>query len=587
MGKISKLPDWVSNRIAAGEVVERPASVLKELVENSIDAGANYIEVSLRNGGKQLVQVTDDGEGMEYEDVILAVERHATSKIKDVEDLNSITTLGFRGEALPSIASVSVTEIVSRTSHNDMGFLIVVDNGKIIQQMEVGSAVGTTVSVSELFGKIPARKRFLKSDRAELSKCSLWLTQLSLAHPEISFKMENDEREIIYTPATGTYLERIEQIFGAEIVQDLLEIEHRSGNYFLYGYISNRTLHRSRGTDQYFFLNGRSIRSALISGALKRAYSGIIPPGRHPVVFLFLEAPPELVDVNVHPAKTEVRFRREETVFGTIYKTVANILGTSMTPAKKTKTASNMVPPMHSYAVQSKLNFPEPYRKSPGKKFRPSSPERDIQMLAEQILDEHSERQKNIDIQTEETQFLQVLNSYIVIATVEGVLILDQHAAHERVLYEKTVRALETEQSPGQRLLFPVEINLPPHWLSPLTAMLEKFSAVGFEIEIIANDKIKILSVPAFVRNRDYSELITDIMRDISEGESVPEFEKIFASSVACHSAIKAGQPLSADEMEALFDALFSCDEPLRCPHGRPTIIKFTGRQLEQMFGRT
>ena len=583
MGKITKLPEWVANRIAAGEVVENPGSVVKELVENSVDAGAAYIEIILAGGGKDLIQVIDDGEGMSPEDALMALQRHATSKISDVDDLNRITTLGFRGEALPSIASVSVMELVTRRAEDEMGFRILVDNGEIVEQGEVGARKGTTVTVRELFARVPARRRFLKSDRAELNRCVIWITRLALANPEISFRAEHNEREIIYAPAVGSFLERIEQLFGAEIAQNLLPIQYQTGDYTIYGFVGNRTLHRAKGTEQYFFLNRRAIKSSLLSGAVKRAYSGLIPPGRHPVVFVFIEADPALVDVNVHPAKIEVRFRREEAVFHAVYRAIADAVGSVPSPAAMPKNVAKFVPPVD--ALAQTLNFPEVPRRAPGRKIPPQDPvAKEVESVAERIISQKFAPSREVQ---EQPKFFQIFNTYIITATDSEVLIMDQHAAHERILYEKVLDALASEEYSGQRLLFPVEVSVPPHWVSSLADFLDRFAAAGFEIEIVGQNRIKLISVPPFVRNVDYARLITDILRDLAEGEETPEITKNFAASVACHSAIKAGQPLSQDEMESLFDALFACDDPLHCPHGRPTVIKFSIAQIERMFGRT
>jgi len=584
MGRIKKLPDHVANRIAAGEVVERPASVVKELIENAIDAGATYIEIALTQGGKELVQITDDGSGMTREDVVLAIERHATSKISDVDDLESITTLGFRGEALPSIASVSLTEIVSRTADSELGYRVLIDHGEINEQGEFGARIGTTVSVRQLFGKIPARRRFLKSDRAEVARCNLWIIRISLIHPEISFRVETDERESFYTPAVGTYMERIEQIFGAEFAGQLLEIEYIAGDYHVFGYAGDRTLHRARASEQYFFLNGRSIKSILVSGALKRAYSGLIPPGRHAVAFLFIEAPPGLVDVNVHPAKMEVRFRREDAVFGTVFKAIANVIGSSASPAAKPHPQAILSPPLDSQPMN--LDFPQPNRPMPGQKIRPNTIEEDLSSLTEQIVSNSHKKETGVEKVYETPKFIQILNTYIVVPTSDGMLLIDQHAAHERVLFERVMESLDSENSLGQRFLIPVEFVFPLHLMPVLAKFLDRFAALGFEIEIASQDRVRILAVPSFVKDIALRELLQEIIEEISEGQNTPTVSKNFAASIACHSAIKGGQKLSEDDMRSLFEALFASDYPYHCPHGRPTMIKFDPLQLEKMFGR-
>jgi len=581
MSKIIKLSDDVANRIAAGEVVERPASIVKELVENSLDAGADYLEIVLKNGGKELIIVNDDGEGMSPDDVILALQRHATSKISSAEDLSSIATLGFRGEALPSIASVALMEIISRTHSSDTAFRVSIDNGEIIEQGNVPAQIGTTVSVSGLFDKIPVRKRFLKSDSSELSRCNNTIVRLALAHPEASFRVEVDDRETLYLTSCAEFRQRIEQIFDDEVIEKIKVIQYEAAEYSVFGFVGDRTLHRSRTSDEYFFLNGRPIKSGLLTSSLHKAFSGLLPPRKYPVAFVYIEAPPELVDVNVHPAKTEVRFRREEAIYGTVYRAVSNAIG-GATPAmsvKPLKFSSEQV------VQQARLDFPQVKRPAAGQKLRPQK--LDIQREIAQAID-------NIGLASEQTRhseptplFLQVLDTYVITKTKDGMLILDQHAAHERVLYERVMRAVEAEGLSGQRLLFPVEIKLPPQWTSILAKYLEKFSAIGFEVDITSSDKTVLHSVPAFIKTGNYENLFREILEEISDfAGAPPEMIKKFTATVAYHAAIKAGQKLSQDDMGALFDSLFACDDPFHCPHGRPTIVKFSIEQLEKMFGR-
>ena len=580
MGKIIKLPDEVANRIAAGEVVERPASVVKELIENSLDANATYIEIFLNTGGKNLIIVNDNGEGMNEEDVLLSLQRHATSKLRSADELDSIATLGFRGEALPSIASVSMLEMVSRQRNADAGFRVLIDHNEIIEQGSVSAQAGTTVSVKNLFEKVPARRRFLKSDSSELSACVETITRLALSHPDDSFRVEADGREMMYLTACSGYRERIEQIFGAELAEQLDEIHYEAGDYSAFGYVGNRTIHRGRATDEYFFLNSRPIKSGLVAGALHRAFSGVLPPRRYPVAFLFIEAPPELVDVNVHPAKLEVRFRREEAVFGAIYKAVMQAIGEKPSPSAMPITLTTQ-----QYVQQSRLDFPEPARPSPGKKIRPPTQmEREIVEALDTIEKGVSD---NDEVKDAQAQFLQIHQSYIVLQTRDGMFILDQHAAHERVLYERVMLSVESEGMSGQRLLFPVDVKLAPQWITILAQLLEKFSAIGFEIEIADSDKAMIMSVPSFLRTGDYAAVFKEILGEVAEYYfDSPNVMKNFSATIACHSAIKAGQALTQDEMSALFDSLFACDDPFHCPHGRPTIIKFTLSDFEKMFGR-
>ncbi len=576
VGKVIKLPEEVANRIAAGEVVERPASVVKELLENSLDAGANYIEIFLLRGGKELVQVVDDGEGMSPEDALLALQRHATSKITSAADLEAITTFGFRGEALPSIAAVSVLELVTRKRGSSAAFRVVVDNGEVVEEVETNAPPGTSVSVRELFAKLPARRRFLKSDQTEHSQCLQWITRLALASPQVTFRVEADGRECLYLPAVSDYASRIGQLFGDELLERLLEISHEEGDYSVFGFVGERTLHRSRTSDEYFFLNGRPVRSSLLTGALHKAFAGLLPPRRYPVAFVFVDAPPELVDVNVHPAKLEVRFRREEAVFGAVYRAIAKAVGERPLPAAKPK-PSVLVPPPSAQMLR--LDLPQSVR--PPRQSAPGI-EREIADLVSRIASD-----VEVEPRQAEPQFLQIHEAYIVVQSRDGMLVIDQHAAHERILYERTLRALEESAKQGQRLLFPVEVHIAPHWAPVLTKLLPKLAAVGFEIEIVDQNTARLLSVPSFVHNADYAELVRDVLEELSEyNPESPGIVRRLAASIACHAAIKAGQKLSQDEMGALFDALFECEDPYHCPHGRPTVVKFTVAELERMFGR-
>ena len=582
MSRIIKLPEDVANRIAAGEVVERPASVLKELVENSLDADAHYIEISLKRGGKELVQVSDDGEGMSPDDVLLAIQRHATSKISSAEDLNAISTFGFRGEALPSIASVSLLEIISRQRNSDTAFRILIDNGEILEQGEISAQPGTTITTTKLFDKIPARKRFLKSDTSELSRCNDVIIRLALANPDVSFRVESDGRETIYLTSCAEYIERIGQIFDDEVLEKLQKIHYESGEYSVFGFVGNRTIHRARSSDEYFFLNGRPIKSGLLTASLHRAFSGLLPPKRYPVAFVYIESPPELVDVNVHPAKTEVRFRREEAVFGAVYRAISDAIG-GPAPAKTIKPLE-FAP--QKAARQTELDFPQVKRPFPGRKIVPHTLdiEREISEAIGNIAAE-PHTQRTVEPMPD---FLQILDTYIVARTRDGMLIIDQHAAHERVLFEKVMKAIETEAFSGQRLLFPVEIKLLPQWTVILAKFLKKFSSIGFEVEISSSDRAVLHSVPSFLKSGDYSTVFREILQEISEFDiDAPDVFKNFAATVACRAAIKAGQKLSQDDMGALFDSLFACEDPFHCPHGRPTIVKFSREQLEKMFGRT
>ncbi len=578
MTKIIKLPDEVANRIAAGEVVERPASVVKEAVENSIDANASFIEITIEEGGKKLVQVVDNGDGMEPEDVVLAVERHATSKIKDFEDLSSINTLGFRGEALPSIASVSFFEIVSRPKKNELGFRIIIDHGELIEQGEVGAQLGTTLVVKELFSKIPVRRKFLKSDRSELNACLDWLTKIAIANPHITFRLEHNGNEMFFLNAAENYIQRIVQIFGHEIIEKLLPFDSQNDDYMIFGYAGDRTLNRTNSKEQYIYLNNRPIRSRIISVAIKKAYADFLPSRRHPVLYLFIEAQPELVDINVHPSKLEVRFRREEVIFSVVYKTIIIAVGNKASPAVQPR----------PLVLTSFENTQQKFDFVMGTTLKTVSLK--PQQFEQEILEAISSLGDIDKVRPDSQQsFLQISETYIVVPANDGMYIIDQHAAHERILYERILSAFGGGDILGQRLLFPEEFEISLSWVSFLEDRLELLSSIGFEIEIQPPNKVLIKSIPPFLRSTDYSEIIRGILEDMSEyvTEEPPDIIKRFAASIACHSAIRAGQKLSQEEIEALFDQLFTTDDPYHCPHGRPSLVKFTRHELERIFLRT
>ncbi len=597
---IRKLPELLANRIAAGEVVERPASVVKECVENSIDAGATYIEIIIRDGGKTLMQIVDDGSGIAPDDLPLALERHATSKISTFDDLDAITTLGFRGEALASIASVAEVEIVSRLRGEKTAHAIRCDFGKITDFGPTAAQQGTTVTIKNLFALVPARKKFLKTDKVETNRIIAQVQKLALAKPEISFRLECDTREIIYSPATGTYIERIEQLFGAEISEKLMPAHGSNELYAVEAYVSPRDFCTSSSSEVYMFLNSRPIASALLLGAIRRVYAQILPHGRYPYVFMFLEASPDSVDVNVHPAKTEVRFKREETVFGIVYKALAAQLETDFAPAAQVLPSQPIVTPAQSEtpAKISRSNalfddVPRPYA---GKKMK-GLPEKPIGTFddafsltkTELAMRDAANTIERESLFAEGMQFLQILDSYIIIRSPRGAMIIDQHAAHERVLFERVYAAIDHEPAVVQRLLFGIELSLSPRQLDATSVLSEHFLHTGFEVSLSekSRGKIEITGAPSFVKTSEIESIVRKILDDFCNTEvRTSDIPREFAASVACHSAIRAGQRLSDDDMRSLFESLFACDNPTTCPHGRPTIVEFSAIDFEKMFAR-
>lgn len=577
MGRIIKLPEDVVNRIAAGEVVERPASVVKELVENSLDADANYIEISLLAGGKELISVSDDGVGMSPEDAILALERHATSKIHNSDDLTAISTLGFRGEALPSIASVSFFELITRPHDLPLGTRIVVDHGELLERCESGAKRGTTVIVRELFSKIPARRKFLKSDRSELEQCIDVVTKLAIPYFSVGFRLEHSGSEILYLPPSSSEKERILSLFGDEIQAELIPFDKVVGECHIYGVACPRSFHRPRPDRQFFFLNRRPIKSGLLSAAVKRAYENLIPPKRHPVVFLFIEVPPELVDINVHPAKLEARFRREEVTFGSVVQALREVIGGTPSPVK------SQIPFVLGEKQPSLLNpqnleFPLPQRQFPGTKIRPN--DEDLMGVLEKLTSS-----MEVSISEPKPKFLQLNNTYIIVETSGGILLIDQHAAHERVIFEKIMSAFENEDVVSQKLLFSAAVKLSPQAMQRVVTLWDLLLSLGFELEVVDQTTIHILAMPMFIKG-DVAQLLSEVIAELGDLGDGKNIKREIATAIACKSAIKAGQTLSEDEMSALFDQLFATDDPFHCPHGRPTTVKFTLSQIEKMFGR-
>lgn len=577
MGKIIKLPEDVVNRIAAGEVVERPASVVKELVENSLDAGANYIEISLLAGGKEFISVSDDGVGMSPDDALMALQRHATSKIQSSDDLTSISTLGFRGEALPAIASVSFFELITRPNDLHLGTRILVDNGELLERHETGAKYGTTVVVRELFSKIPARRKFLRSDRAELEQCLDIIIKLAISYFTVGFRVEHSGNEILYIPPSSNERERIFSLFGDEIGDELIPFDRVVGEYHIYGFACPRSLHRARPDRQFFFVNRRPIKSGLLSVAIRRAYENLIPPRRHPLVFLFIDVSPEFVDVNVHPAKAEVRFRREEMVFGLVVQVLRESVGGMPSPANFT--APFVLTDKESLPLHSQhLEFPLSKRASPGVKFKPV--EQDIIEVLEKLTSP-----TDSFVSEPRPRFLQVNNTYIVAETSGGVLFVDQHAAHERIIFERIMSAFEKEDIISQKLLFPVVARFSPQVMQKIVSLWDLLFSVGFELEAVDQATLKILAIPMFIRG-DAVQFLNEVISEVYDLGEVKDIRREIAVSMACKSAIKAGQTLSDEEISVLFDQLFAADDPFHCPHGRPTVVKFTISQLEKMFGR-
>ena len=615
--KITILQEDVANKIAAGEVVERPAAVIKELVENSIDAGARKIVVEIDAGGRQLMRVSDDGEGMSKEDAELAVKRHATSKIKTARDIDAIMTLGFRGEALPSIAAVSQFELLTCRRESGRGTKIEIDGGKNIRVSEAGRAYGTTITVKRLFYCVPARAKFLKTTATELSHIGRFIHSVALAWPRIGFKYVVDNNPHFDLPPQKddtdflTALKtRIVQLRGSNLTDDLIPVDYFQDNYIVTGYIS--TINRSVLTRQefHFFVNNRPVRCPWLSSVVKRAYGTLLPVDRFPYVFLFLQIPPGSVDVNIHPAKREVRFGKEFAVQSVI-----------STAIMETLQNSNKAPFVEfSGSAQNKTPIPSSDFKEIKQVEKPKSPwstkltvdewKKLYGVKTEKVVLNGSKEQTNPTLdKTSEIKSVpenyeqissadvikasgQISEAYIVAqisGARNGVVLIDQHAAHERINFDTVVKAMETDKAPQQGLLMPEIIHLSPNQSAIINERIPELKKAGFSIESFGADSFKIDSVPGFITLNALDSLFADLANDFLEiGKStrVEEIRKRMALVLVCRTSVKFNQKLSLQEMQALIDQLMITSTPWTCPHGRPTMIVIPFDELEKRFGR-
>ncbi len=570
-GQMQILPEDLINKIAAGEVVERPASVVKELIENSIDAGATQIKVEIQSAGRKLIRVSDNGHGMTKDEVNLSIERHSTSKISKLDDLFNIQSLGFRGEALPSIASVSILEIRSRTKDEEAGFLLLVEGGKTIKQEDLGCPVGTTISVKDLFFSTPARKKFMKSPATEMSHIGNIISMYALVNPQIAFELASDGKPLLITSGSGQLLDAVVSIYGADLAKGLVKAEHSFASGKISGYISQPTLSRIDKSYENFFVNKRYVRNFLLNRALEDAYRTLIPNNRYPVAILFIEINPKQVDVNVHPAKREIKFVKTQEVMEAIRSTVSSALKTHPNASvslqhRGPETGDRRQETRVWQPEMAEILFPVA-----GNGLRVTSEEIHIEIDADQSL----------------TPLYQLKNTYIICTDGQELILIDQHAAHERILYDKLSR-----QSPvtgHQSLLIPETIELNTKELAVLSENLEYLNQQGFDLEVFGNNAYILRAVPIEASKGSPKQLLTDIISELqSLGQSVQleiKQENI-RKLIACHGAIKAGDKLTVQEMNQLIKDLYATENPLTCPHGRPTMVRITEEDLAKRFGR-
>lgn len=573
MGRIAVLSSTVSDQIAAGEVVERPASVVKELVENALDAGASTVTVELEDGGRELIRVSDDGVGMDAQDVRLAVERHATSKISVVTDLIGVPTFGFRGEALASIASVSRFELESAAMEagggSAIGTRLTIRGGRSEEMGEAARTHGTTVTVRRLFSNVPARRKFLRSARSETRACVEALTLLALTRLDVSFALISEGRKLLEASRTTDAAQRVAALFGQKLTGQLLPVDHHDGYVSVRGFVQRPADARPAGRKAYLFVNGRPFRDPFLVRAAEAGYRATLAPGARPSLLLTLTLPGDRVDVNVHPAKHEVRFRDKFLVERAVEEAVRNALGSM-------DAAASIDPPVSRWGQA-------PWRKEGWNDHTVPilTPEAAGDLFSAATADQPASA-------IEPRQVLQVFATYLVFETPDGLTIVDQHSAHERVIYERTMRQLESGGAASQRLLLPITVELDRGEMEAVEQRREWLTAIGFEVEHFGGQSVVVHAVPnphpRFDAGRCFDELVADLARN--RFGAVANAMQRFAATYGCRAAVKAGQVLEPAEIRTLLGQLFACALPPHDVHGRPTIVQLPRHELERRFGR-
>jgi DNA mismatch repair protein MutL len=668
MGKIHVLPERVANQIAAGEVVERPASVVKELLENALDAGANRIRIQVEAGGKKLIQITDDGCGMVRDDAMLAFERHATSKIKDTEDLLSIATLGFRGEALPSIASVARLHLETRAQEEAAGTVIEINGGKMVRVDEAGLPLGTSITIRDLFFNVPARKKFLKAESTELSHIASLVTHYALAHPEKHFELHSATNAILVAPPVAGHRERVYQVFGKETLDQLIPLasvqplervglpqpppwrraaavvpsggEEGSragapapheptphelqdlGEMRLHGFVSKPEIQKLNRNSIFIFVNGRLIRDRLVQHAIVEAYRNILPPTVYPVVLLFIEMPAAEVDVNVHPSKTEVRFRQQTVMHDFVRDSVRDALmkarpvpqflaeikaqptaGAGLSPG--TRGNGGQAPwrsayePAGNFALQAPTVPPITRRlQFEGSIAVEANAAVSLARAPETAVPDHGcappiEQSEQTAPTLESLRTLkalgQIRNSFILATNEDGLWIIDQHVAHERVLFERILRQRAAQQVESQRMLMPLVIELTPAQQAVFSEIATELAHNGFEAEPFGSRSIAVKVAPAGVDAGQIEHMLNEVLEQLTREDQATNLEAVrtrIAASIACHAAIKVNMPLEQNKMEWLLAELAKTQHPMSCPHGRPVVLRYTMTEIQKAFKR-
>jgi DNA mismatch repair protein MutL len=601
MGRITRLSPDLANQIAAGEVVERPASIVKELVENAIDAGARRLKIHIELGGKKQVRVEDDGDGMEPDDARLAIERHATSKIRRADDLAAIRTLGFRGEALPSIASVSHFVLRTRARGQASGTEIRVNGGAVASMIEVGAAEGTAVEVNDVFYNLPARRKFLKSDAAESTQVSRVVTQLAIAYPEIGFTLTSAARTVLQCPPAASPRDRLYQVYGDRC--DLIDVRKEAAGLRLTGFIAALAEQGPTRGPQNVFVNRRIVKDRTIAHAIIDAYSVASIKERSPEVHLFLEMAPDMVDVNVHPTKAEVRFREQSTVHEVVRRALSEALGDSAIPQLQLRPESaghapvaSALPGVLDGGIYPNRWMPNAIRREPDG----PNPAYDAAipgisgMSAEGIRTapgaiEAAARAGHAAAIRPMIPLGQFRDTFIVAVDDEGLAIVDQHVAHERVLFERVMERLTTGRLESQRLLVPMVFDLAPAAHDALMGRAGELERLGFELDTFGAAAVKVTAVPALLNAEDTAKALLALAQDLEgldRGAHVHEALHRIAATTACHAAVKANYPLTYEKMTHILEELRATAYSTVCPHGRPVMLRLTRREIEKNFDR-
>ena len=603
--QIRVLSEELSNQIAAGEVVERPASVVKELLENSIDAGATLIRIDIEGGGKKKIRIMDNGMGMLPEECRIAFSRHATSKISDFSDLETIHSLGFRGEALPSIASVAKVRCTSARSENQGGKLIVVEGGEFIEEKDFACPQGTTIEVAQLFYSTPARSKFLKSDSTEFSHITQVVTQQALAYPSIQFQLTHNGREVIQTLPSDQIHYRIAELFGTELAKSLVQVKSSSGDYRLEGYVSNPVFTRSNRSAQYCFINGRFVRDKVVFHATQQGYSHLLPKGQHPALFLYLNMDPKLLDVNVHPSKAEVRFAFQQDVHQFISRSIREAL------EKNLQSPVEDLQPDHEN-IPIKTNYEKPfYRETPAwvneseevAAFKHKNLSEALKNMTgshgfDSKISSSPQQVMGFDkapipvsnlIYSEFEPLGQLNSSFIIMQGEKGLLVVDQHVAHERILYERFRESAKEKKIEVQNLLFPLTIEFSPAETELLIFHLDRLKQLGLELETFGKNEFLLRTVPAILKNIDNEKLLRDTIellpKDGDENILHEKYEDVLIM-MSCRNAIKVNHPLNLDQIRKLISDLEQTSMPFTCPHGRPISLLFDMDDILKKFLR-